>query len=150
MYLPRLYIIPKYFVLTCTFPLKFCRMFKIKRLEKAHLAEKPESLESEIQLVRLKLAETQDSLKVTTNRAANLEEELAAIRGETEGYNAKVRWRLVKLFVTEALLHFDFDFVVYPGIMKYDVNISGLGPKFCERYCNRVSSMHLSNWRYSS
>lgn len=142
-------------------------MFKIKRFEKTQLAEEErEGLESEIRFVRLKLAETQDSLKVTTNRAANLEEELAAIRGETEGYTAKVRSMLVKVFfyiiprfcsfirgltkLTSIFRGWVINFV-YIGYLNAKGECVGrcCGALSVVACCNHPSTMYLSNWCYS-
>ena len=65
---------------------------QIKRLGQALLSdEERASLQSEVDSVRLELAETRETLKAVTARRADLEQELVAIRGETEGYTAKVR-----------------------------------------------------------
>ncbi|CAN0470564.1 unnamed protein product [Ascophyllum nodosum] len=64
---------------------------EIKRLGQALLSdEERASLQSEVDSVRLELAETRETLKAVTARRADLEQELVAIRGETEGYTAKV------------------------------------------------------------
>lgn len=49
-----------------------------------------ESLNSDLESARLNIAETERMLEVATSRNAGLEEEIRTMRGETEGYTAKV------------------------------------------------------------
>lgn len=48
------------------------------------------SLQSDLETARLNITETERMLEVATARNADLEEEIRAMRGETEGYTAKV------------------------------------------------------------
>lgn len=52
--------------------------------------EERESLQSDLESARLNIAEMERALEVATSRNADLEEEIRAMRGETEGYTAKV------------------------------------------------------------
>lgn len=52
--------------------------------------EERESLQSDLESARLNIKETERMLEVATARNADLEEEIRAMRGETEGYTAKV------------------------------------------------------------
>ena len=52
--------------------------------------EERESLESDLESARINIAETERSLEAAKSRNADLEEEIRAMRGETEGYTAKV------------------------------------------------------------
>lgn len=52
--------------------------------------EERESLQSDLETARLNIKETERMLEVATARNADLEDEIRAMRGETEGYTAKV------------------------------------------------------------
>lgn len=52
--------------------------------------EERESLTSDLESARLNIAETGKLLEAATSRNAGLEEEIRAMRGETECYTAQV------------------------------------------------------------
>lgn len=52
--------------------------------------EERESLTSDLESARLNIAETERMLEAATARSDGLEEEIRVMRGETEGYTAKV------------------------------------------------------------
>ncbi len=52
--------------------------------------EERECLQSDLESARLNIAETERALEDATSRNADLEEEIREMRGETEGYTAKV------------------------------------------------------------
>eukprot|EP00904_Undaria_pinnatifida_P004353 jgi/Undpi1/13919/HiC_scaffold_9.g03570.m1 len=64
---------------------------KVKRLEDDLLSEEERvHLKSDLESTQRQLAETRLTLKATTTRNADLEEQIGAARGQTEGYTAKV------------------------------------------------------------
>lgn len=68
-----------------------CGRVQVKTLESSLLTEDERAgLESELGSVKQQLAEAQGTVEVAEARNAVLEEEIGAIRGETEGYTAKV------------------------------------------------------------
>lgn len=63
--------------------------------------EERRTLVSDVESARLNIAETERMLQVATTRNDGLEEEIRAMRGETEGYTAKVSiccWSEVNVF----------------------------------------------------
>lgn len=64
---------------------------QVERLQGSMMSgEERESLQSDLETARLNIKETERMLEVATERNADLEEEIRAMRGETEGYTAKV------------------------------------------------------------
>eukprot|EP00903_Cladosiphon_okamuranus_P015003 g13882.t1 len=64
---------------------------EVERLQGSMMSEEErESLQSDVEIARLNIKETERMLEVATARNADLEEEIRAMRGETEGYTAKV------------------------------------------------------------
>ncbi|CAM9996380.1 unnamed protein product, partial [Ectocarpus sp. 12 AP-2014] len=64
---------------------------EVERLQGSTMSEEERrTLVSDVESARLNIAETERMLQVATTRNACLEEEIRAMRGETEGYTAKV------------------------------------------------------------
>lgn len=64
---------------------------QVERLQASTMSEEERrTLVSDVESARLNIAETERTLHVATTRNECLEEEIRAMRGETEGYTAKV------------------------------------------------------------
>lgn len=60
--------------------------------------EERQSLTSDLESARLNITETERMLEAATGRNVDLEEEIRTMRGETEGYTAKVYGSAVYCF----------------------------------------------------
>lgn len=64
---------------------------QVERLQGTMMSEcQREKLESEVESARLNVAEMEREVEAASARNASLEDEIRAMRGETEGYTAKV------------------------------------------------------------